>query len=156
MTPQLHNDSDSSASYPYSPAGYPFSSQVLNANPLTMSLPPESQQFIGSALDPNDPRTALFMAGSDNLPQPFAPTYTYNPNFSGKPGRMMTTEDTLSTGVKAEIADVPSSTMPSEGFFTNEAFLSPGNGDYSTFFDFQGGDFSQTGDEQGDNFVNWD
>jgi hypothetical protein len=153
-TPHLHNEHDMPASYPYSPAGYPFSSQVLSSNPLTMSLPPESQQLIGSALDPNDPRTAMFMAGSENLAQPFAPTYTYNPNFSGKAGKMSTAEDTLAPGVsiKAENAD----TMPSEGFFTNEAFLTPGNGDYNTFFDFHGTDFGQVGDEQGDNLINWD
>jgi hypothetical protein len=158
-TPQLHHDTDTPASYPYSPAGYPFSSQVLSGNPLTMSLPPESQQLIGSALDPNDPRTAMFMAGSDQISQPFAPTYTYNPNFSGKSSRLTIADDTLAPGVgiKAENAECPT-TMPSEGFFTNEAFLTPGNGDYNTFFDFQGTDFAQSVDEQGDgsNFVNWD
>ena len=160
VTPQLHHSNDTPASFPYSPVGYPFSSQVLNANPLTMSLPPESQQFIGSAMDPNDPRTAMFMAGSDNLPQPFAPTYTYNPNFSGKAGRSITTEGTMtpSAGIKAETADAAPSTMPSEGFFTNEAFLTPGNGDYNAFFDFGGTDFAQASDEQGDgsNLINWD
>lgn len=158
-TPQLHEDSTAPTSYPFSSTGYPFGSQVLSMNPLAMSLPPESQQFIGSSLDPNDPRTALFMAGSDNLPQPFAPTYTYNPNFSGKHGRT-TTDETLApgAGIKTENVDAPSSTMPSEGFFNNEAFLTPGNGDYNAFFDFQGSEFVQTGDEQGDgsNFVNWD
>jgi hypothetical protein len=131
---------------------------VLSGNPLTMSMPPESQQFIGSALDMNDPRTALFMAGSDNLPQPFAPTYTYNPNLSGKSGRSTTAEDTsaLGTSIKVENADGPT-TMPSESFY-NDSFLTASNGDYSSFFDFQGTDYSQTVDEQGDgsNFVNWD
>jgi hypothetical protein len=159
VTPQLHQDSDAPASYPFSAAGYPFSSQVLSSNPLAMSLPPESQQFVGSVLDPNDPRTALFMAGSDNLAQPFAPTYTYNPNFSSKMGRT-TGDDTLApgAGIKVEHSDAPSSVMPSEGFFTNEAFLTPGNGDYNTFFDFQGSEFVSAGDEHADgsNFVNWD
>jgi len=153
-TPQLHEDSNSLTSYPFNSAGYPFGSQVLSMNPLAMSLPPESQQFIGSSLDPHDPRTALFMAGSDNLPQPFAPTYTYNPNFSGKPGRSTTDETSASgAGIKSEHVDAPS-----EGFFNNEAFLTPGNGDYNTFFDFQSSEFIPAGDEQGDgsNFVNWD
>ncbi|KAH7394255.1 hypothetical protein DE146DRAFT_126525 [Phaeosphaeria sp. MPI-PUGE-AT-0046c] len=158
-TPQLHEDSTAPNSYPFSSAGYPFGSQVLSMNPLAMSLPPESQQFIGSSLDPNDPRTALFMAGSDHLPQPFGPTYTYNPNFSTKSGRPIT-DETLApgAGIKTENVDAPSSTMPSEGFFNNEAFLTPGNGDYNAFFDFQGSEFVQTGDDQGDgsNFVNWD
>ncbi|KAH7095351.1 hypothetical protein FB567DRAFT_27341 [Paraphoma chrysanthemicola] len=153
VTPHLHNENDTPASYPYSQAGYPFSSQVLSSNPLTMSLPPESQQLIGSALDPNDPRTAMFMAGSENLAQPFAPTYTYNPNYSGKSGRTSSVDDTLAPGmnIKAENADVQPSTMPSEGFYNNEAFLTPGNGDYGAFFDF-----GHTGDEQGDNLINWD
>jgi hypothetical protein len=159
VTPQLHQDSDAPASYPFSAAGYPFSSQVLSSNPLAMSLPPESQQFVGSVLDPNDPRTALFMAGSDNLAQPFAPTYTYNPNFSSKMGRT-TGDDTLasSASIKVEHTDAPSSAMPSEGFFNNEALFTPGNGDYNAFFDFQGSDFVSAGDEQADgsNFVNWD
>jgi hypothetical protein len=160
VTPQLHQDPDTSVSYPFSAAGYPFSSQVLSSNPLTMSMPPESQQFVGSMLDPSDPRTALFMAGSDNLPQPFAPTYTYNPNFSSKIGRS-TADETLSigAGIKSELADTPLSSMPSEGFFTNDGLLTPGNGDYNAFFDdFQGSEYVSAGDEQADgsNFVNWD
>jgi hypothetical protein len=156
VTPQLHQDTDTPASYPFNMAGYPFSSQVLSANPLALSMPPESQQFIGSALDPNDPRTALFMAGSDNLPQ-YAPTYTYNPNFSGKLGRT-TLDDTLApgAGIKTENVDAPSSTIPSEGFFNTESLFTPGNEQYNAFFDFQGSDFAHTGEEQGDNFVNWD
>jgi hypothetical protein len=157
-TPQLHIESETPASYPYSVAGYPFTSQALNANPLTMSMPPESQQFIGSALDMSDPRQAMFMAGSDNLPQPFAATYTYNPNFSGKASRPSTADETLARGyIKSETADGPT-TMPSEGFFNNEALFTPGNGDYNAFFDFPSTDFAQPADEQGDgsNFVNWD
>jgi hypothetical protein len=155
VTPQLHHDTDASTSYPFSAAGYPFASQALNMNPLAMSMPPESQQFIGSALDPNDPRTALFMAGSDNLPQ-FG-TYTYNPNFSGKSGRP-TTDDTLasSAGIKTENVDAPSSIMPSDNFFNNDSLFTPGNDQYNAFFDFQNSEFVHTGDEQGDNFVNWD
>lgn len=169
VTPKFHVESDTPVSYPFSPAGYPYSSQVLNSNPLAMSMPPESQQFIGSSLDPHDPRTALFMAGSENLPQPFAPTYTYNPNFSGKSARPSTAESvtgmtkTLSSnaGIKDEPVDAKLIAMPpslSEGFYNNEAFLTPGNADYNTFFDFQGTEFVQPLDEQGDgsNFVNWD
>lgn len=162
-TPQLQ-DADTPYSFPYSPAGMPFTSQALNANPLTLSLPPESQQFVGSALDPNDPRTAIFMAGSENLPQPFAPTYTYNPNLAGKLAQSSTAENVTlapASGVKTENIDTPSTSIPasiSDGFFNNEAFLTPGNGDYNAFFDFQSSDFTQTADDQGDgsSFVNWD
>ena len=49
-------------------SGYP------DFGPLTTSLPAESQQLLGSALDPNDPLTSMFMAGSESMAQPF-----YNP-----------------------------------------------------------------------------
>jgi len=160
VTPQLHNGSNSPGPFPFSAAGYPFSSQVLNGNPLTMSLPPESQQFVGSAMDRSDPRTAMFMAGSDNLPQPFTPTYTYNPNFSGKASRPASAEGTTTPGitVKAENAVTPSGTEPSAGFFNNEAFLTPGNDNYSAFFDFGDADYAQPAEHQGDgsNLINWD
>lgn len=45
--------------------------------PLTTSLPAESQQLLGPALDPNNPLTSMFMAGSENVPQPF-----YHPSAS--------------------------------------------------------------------------
>lgn len=45
--------------------GYP------NISPFTTSLPPESQMLLGSALDPNDPATAMLMAGSENISMPF-------------------------------------------------------------------------------------
>jgi hypothetical protein len=34
--------------------------------PFTTSLPPESQQMLGPALDPRDPMTAILMAGSEH------------------------------------------------------------------------------------------
>jgi len=160
VTPQLHTGSDSPAPFPYSAAGYSFSSQALSGNPLTMSMPAESQQFLGSSMDPNDPRTSLFMAGSDSLPQHFAPTYSYNPYPSGKASRPNSAAGptTPGGGVKAENAGTPSGTMPSEGFFTNEAFLTPGNDNYNAFFDFGSAEYSQTLDDQGDgsNLINWD
>lgn len=42
-----------------------------NMGPFTTSLPMESQMLLGSALDPNDPMTAMLMAGSENMPQPY-------------------------------------------------------------------------------------
>jgi len=160
----LQNDANTTISFPFGPTGYSFDSQVLNSNILSMSLPPESQQFVGSALDPNDPRTAVFMAGSDNLPQPFAPTYNYNPNATGKPaltGGIEAATQASVASVKTEPTDVPPSTMPtslSDSFFSSDAFLTPGNADYNAFFDFQGAELAQAGEDQGDgsNFVNWD
>ncbi|RYO27117.1 hypothetical protein AA0111_g7435 [Alternaria arborescens] len=170
------SDPNTPTSYSYSPTNYAYSSQALNSNPLTLSMPPESQQFLGSVLDQNDPRTAIFMAGSDNLPQPFAPTYTYNPNkVTRTPSSASMSENatgsaqTLSSGLdlKTEpVSDTTSLLMPSaisDGFYSNDSFLTPGNGDYSAFFDFQGGDFTQSFDDQsandqdnGNSLVNWD
>jgi hypothetical protein len=137
-------------------------------------MPPESQQFIGSVLDPNDPRTAAFMAGSDNLPQPFAPTYTYNPNkltrtsgSSSTPTKPTGAAQTLSSGLNLKMEPVSGPTSPtmpasiSEGFYNNDSFLTPGNGDYSAFFDFQNGDFTQpledyNNEANGNSLVNWE
>jgi hypothetical protein len=64
-----------------------FNPQLLHSNLLSLSLPPESQQLIAPAMDPNDPTTAMFMAGSENIPMP-VPTYHYNPNLSPKSSRL--------------------------------------------------------------------
>ncbi|KAF2129887.1 hypothetical protein P153DRAFT_385118 [Dothidotthia symphoricarpi CBS 119687] len=164
-TPQHQSDVDTPASLAFSPSSYVMHPQMLGTNPLSLSLPPESQQLIGSALDPHDPRTALFMAGSDNLPQPFAPTYTYNPNHSPKHTKTVDSGcATPTNGIKSEHpVAMPSTTTPiSDGFFSNEAFLTPGNCDYNGFFDFHG-DYASHVDEHGandqldgNNFVNWD
>lgn len=176
QSPYAANDASTPNSFTYSPGNYPYSSQVLNSNPLTMSMPPESQQFIGSAMDPNDPCTALFMSGSENLAQPFAPTYTYNPNPKPRmtPSNTNSEESvgsaqTLSPGLTLKLdnesATVPSDlTSISEGFYSNDAFLTPGNGDYNAFFDFSTSDNTFNGDDHGggtdqidgNNFVDWD
>lgn len=53
----------------------------LNFSPFSMALPAETQQMLGPTFDPNDPQTAMFMANSEMVPQPF---YNYNPNLSAK------------------------------------------------------------------------
>ncbi|KAK0650784.1 hypothetical protein DIS24_g6480 [Lasiodiplodia hormozganensis] len=60
-----------------------FDSSAANMNysPFSMALPTETQQMLGPSLDPNDPQTAMFMANSEMVPQPF---YSYNPNLSTK------------------------------------------------------------------------
>lgn len=165
-TPQLQVDTDTPASNPFSPMNFPMGSQMLGGpNPLSMSLPPESQQFVGSILDPNDPRTAMFMSGSEHVAQPYAPTYTYNPNYSPKALKSGTSM-TLSmpqTGIKSESTE--SCAPISSGLYNTESFLTPGNEGYGAFFDFQSNDFTLSGDEQANNneqlvdgssFVNWD
>lgn len=162
-TPQLQADNEGSVSN-FNQMNFPMGSQMLSGNPLSMALPAESQQFVGSILDPNDPRTHMFMNGSEHLPQPFAPTYTYNPNYS--PKALKSGNITLSmpdSGIKAE--SLTDSCAPiSAGMFTNESLFTPGNENYAAFFDFGSNDFAQPGDEQtandqlvdGSSFVNWD
>lgn len=48
-------------------------------SPFATSLPMESQMLLGPALDPNDPLTSMFMAGSEALMQPY---YNFNPGAS--------------------------------------------------------------------------
>ncbi len=149
------------------PTSYPFNtSATAHTNPLTLSLPPESQQFIGSALDPNDPQTSILMAGSDNLPQPFA----FNPSYSKS--AMMNAGDasqSLSSGLNLKIEpgteqlDFFAHPTNSDEFLKQESFLTPGVSEYSAFFDYPSNDAgSSTQDafvnDQGDgsNFVNWE
>lgn len=67
-------------------------------SPFSTTLPPQSQQLLGGALDPNDPMTSMLMGGS---PQPF---YSYNPNgdaknsFTSMPNRALGINQTLSPG----------------------------------------------------------
>ncbi|KAF2629966.1 hypothetical protein BU25DRAFT_262165 [Macroventuria anomochaeta] len=166
-TPHLQTDNETPVSTTFSPMTYSVGNQMLGGpNPLSMALPAESQQFVGSILDPNDPRTAMFMNGSELIAQPFAPTYTYNPNYSPKAlksGSSMTLS-MPQAGMKPE-STAESCAPISSGLYTNESFLTPGNEGYGAFFDFQSTDFAQPGDEQNNNneqlvdgssFVNWD
>ncbi|RMZ70158.1 hypothetical protein GMOD_00000216 [Pyrenophora seminiperda CCB06] len=164
------------SSYSMSPANYQFCSQSFNTNPLTLSMPPESQQFIGSVLDPNDPQTATFMAGSDNIPQPFQTTYTYNPNKVTRTSSTSSISDnatgsaqTLSSGLNLKTEPISGATTPvisstvTDSLFTNDAFFMSGSGDYNSFSYFQDSDFPQPLDEHsfndqdnGNSFVNWE
>ena len=165
-TPQLQADSGTPVSNPFSPMNFPMGSQMLSGpSPLSMALPAESQQFVGSILDPNDPRTAMFMSGSEHIAQPYGTGYTYNPNYSPK-ALKQNSHMTISmpqTGIKSEVS-ADSCAPISSGLYNTESLLTPGNEGYGAFFDFQSTDFAQPGDEQNNNeqlidgssFVNWD
>jgi hypothetical protein len=170
-TPQLKSEQASPASYRF--GALPFGSpQALNMNPLSMSLPPESQQLVGSALDPNDPRTSLFMSGSENLPQPFTGTYTYNPNLSPKSSRAMASgaSQTLAPeqSIKIDTLDDSTSTTPASGLsehlYTLQPLFTTNAFEYSNFYDqYTAPDGSRSangsllGEPYEDNsFVNWD
>lgn len=60
----VNTNGDSAADYvrQTQSATMPYS---FNMSPFSMSLPPESQQMLGPALDPNDPFSAQLMAGSE-------------------------------------------------------------------------------------------
>jgi hypothetical protein len=155
-------------------------------NPLTLSLPPESQQFIGSALDPNDPRTATLMAGSENLPQPFMGTYTYNPNLSpksaqaGSAGNHSVTHAGFAASgmtemlapadmVKLESAvdSATSNTPPSailDNAHTSRRLSTPTGFEYTGYFEqHQSTDWNRTANDgisnepfEENSFINWD
>lgn len=137
-----------------------------------MSLPPESQQLVGSALDPADPRTSLFMAGSENLPQPFTGTYTYNPNLSPKSSRAMAGQGIAQTlaperRVKIDTVEEGATTATSEEGLYGQGLYTPTGFEYGGFFEGfavgRGNNGSGTrtpgelfeGFEDG-SFVNWD
>jgi hypothetical protein len=152
-TPGIKSENASTAPYQFPTFSFDTSSQVLQMNPLSFSLPPESQQFIGSALDPNDPRTAALMAGSENLPQPFRGHYTYNPNLSPKSSQLKNAGDrsnltldlpapstTLAPVAGEEStkldtsANTPPSAMLDHMFTSNHLFTPTGSLDYTSYF----------------------
>jgi hypothetical protein len=164
-TPQLQADNENPAST-FKPMNYDFGSQMLSGpNLLSMALPARLQQFVGSIFDPNDPRTAVFMSGSEHPAQPSTPTYTYNPNYfpkALKTGSNMTLSLPHSSVKLESVTDFCGPI--SSGLFDTEPFLTPGNESYSAFFDFQSTDFAQSSDERSNNkqfvdgssFGNWD
>ncbi|KAF2738292.1 hypothetical protein EJ04DRAFT_61016 [Polyplosphaeria fusca] len=128
------------------PSGVPNYTNIaqnMNFGPLSMSLPPESQQFVGSALDPADPCTSIFMAGSDRIAQPFTGTYTYNPNISPRP-KGANTDAPTSSGINSTLApsgpfqlDMNADTMSSKRSDLTDPMVSPYSSDAPTdFIDF--------------------
>ncbi|CAI6338496.1 unnamed protein product [Periconia digitata] len=159
------------------------SSQVFNMSPFALSLPPESQQMVGPALDPQDPRTRLLMEGSENLAQPNMGTYTYNPNVSPKSARSgkganQTPTTTQSSGMSQTLAPDTgikmNTSMENSGaitptlgsmndMFINPSLFAPNGPGYSGYFDpyqmpdtklFNDPSFSETFEDS--TFLNWD
>jgi hypothetical protein len=57
-----------------------------DTGPFTTCLPPESQQLLGPALDPNDPMTSVLMAGSEPyLSSPYYPWGNAQMSYKGGP-----------------------------------------------------------------------
>ncbi|KAF2174687.1 hypothetical protein K469DRAFT_685998 [Zopfia rhizophila CBS 207.26] len=164
-TPGSQSETTMQASYSFMPQGSAPSSQALNIGPFSVSLPPESQQLVGSALNPNDPRTQVYMAGSNVIAQPFS--YSYNPNPSSKSQRMSNSpglgmSQTLAPGVHvdAESEETPiiglSSADPEN--LTSLFVANPGVFGFGGYNDtFQFTDTIQSGSNQDDEFNpdNW-
>jgi len=62
---------------------HPFMNAYSSMSPFSTALPMESQMLLGSALDPNDPLTSMFMSGSEGVPQPY--NYNSTPSPMQKP-----------------------------------------------------------------------
>jgi hypothetical protein len=150
-TPPLARESppyqnENFSSFPFMTMNYDPSSQVLNMNPLSFSMPPESQQFIGSALDPNDPHTPMLMAGSEYIPQPFG-NYKYNPNIDSKMSRADETSTNPSklSGTNTIKLETPMGSAPSSHLSLgtpDSDMFSQNNYEYSSLFS-EGIDFTQ-------------
>lgn len=92
-----------SATTQHMPSSSNFAPLWQNMGPFTTSLPPESQQLLQGALDPNDPMTAVLMAGSDNyISNPYYPWGDMQS--SGKPGQMAPSMHPSYHGMSATLA----------------------------------------------------
>jgi hypothetical protein len=90
--------------------------------PFTTSLPTETQLMLGPALDPNDPMTSMFMAGSENMIQPF---YDPMPSAPIKPYPAYSSYDGMSATLAPSALDMPPqnlSNLPAAG---SASLLSP-------------------------------
>lgn len=83
-------------------------------SPFTTALPTESQMLLGSALDPNDPLTSMFMAGSENAPMPNY--YNTTPASLMKQRNFHPSYD----GMSATLAPSALDMSPAQGMFSNQ------------------------------------
>jgi hypothetical protein len=121
--------------------GMPFefntASQHINMNsfdPLTMTLPMESQQFFGTGFgsDLSNPYGSMLMNGSQQTQQPF---YSYNPNPSSKSSPTATTKTRMNQTLAPSYNDLssqpPNSSDPYSSTVTKvEALDTPFNTNY--------------------------
>ncbi|KAJ5020864.1 hypothetical protein J3E73DRAFT_386399 [Bipolaris maydis] len=136
----------------------------LTHSPATQSSSPTN----GSVADAQQPPTLP-------VPLPIYSHYTYNPNKVGRTSNAVNVSEsapgstqTLSSGLNLKVESLAddSSVLPtsiSESFYPTDGFLTPGNPDYESFFDFQGAGYAQAFDDHsandqdnGNSLVNWD
>lgn len=108
-----------------------YSSQDMG--PLSVTLPPDSQLLLGSALDPKDPMTSMLMGGNDNFMQPYwGPTSAsgtksrnFHPSYDGMSATLAPSALDMSSHHFNYNQIQPTSTMSSGG---NSSFMSFDNG----------------------------
>lgn len=102
--------------------------------PLTTSLPPESQQLLGGALDPNDPLTSMFMAGSEFMLPSFNPIpgaaskRNYHSSYDGMSATLAPSALDMSPPNHTNPPSIMSGTIPDPSF---QYCLDGGGLDYS-------------------------
>ena len=97
------------------PQAFQHGSNYHDFGPLTTSLPAETQQLLGPALDPNHPLTSMFMAGSGSMSQPF-----YNTTPVQKPRNFHPSYD----GMSATLAPSALDMTPHHGTYTPSGTMS--------------------------------
>lgn len=113
---------------------HPYPPLWQDMGPFTTSLPPESQQMLGPALDPHDPMTSMLMAGSesynsgsyypwDNMQSP-SKLDTTRPSFDGMfstlaPSALEDSNDFSTTATKPRSGSNESVAAPSDGLHFN-------------------------------------
>ena len=139
-TPVQQTEQHTQSAYPFMPhmhMGFDATTQNFSISPFSTSLPAESQLFLGSALDPNDPHTPMLMAGSEIMPQPF---YSYNPNPSSKSrlshsGMNQTLAPSTSLQVDTASDSMTSSNPPSATTVTSDGLITPYTPSFGYSFD---------------------
>ena len=147
-TPVPQTEQHAQSTYPFMPhmhMGFDATTRNFSISPFSTSLPAESQLFLGSALDPNDPHTPMLMAGSEIMPQPF---YSYNPNPSSK-SRLSHSANfgmnqTLAPGTPIQVDttsdSVTSSNPPSATTVASDGLITPYTPSFGYNFDSAFGD----------------
>ena len=104
--------------------------------PFTTALPMESQLMLGSVLDPNDPLTAAFMSGSENMMHSY---YNANPAALSKQRNFHPSYDGMSATLAPSALDMSTPSLSNPPPVTSAALSN------SPFpFDFEGSMFDFT------------
>ncbi|MCJ1399299.1 hypothetical protein MMC11_002501 [Xylographa trunciseda] len=149
MGPPITSSSVQQQSSALSMPQYPGGS-YQDFSPFTMSLPPESQMLLGSTLDPNDPLTSMFMAGSENFAQPY-----FNNNFNLNATNVLSKQSNFHPsydGMSATLAPSALHMSPLSATYNEPTSTSSESGPTSTYsFGLDGslGDYKGVGFMQG-------